>query len=144
MRYFVKRRMLDYVREVGLLSVGMLREWRYKCNFVSYPYIFEGVSYEMGDETVIKLWGEFKEIWCIDVCDYDESKYNEKVRCITEIYFDEDFLDYLRGSNHERFNEYSVIEQYEICEYYVYTLCESIISSESEFDEALRVIKGRA
>lgn len=137
MKYF---EMLDYLNEIELLSPGMLIEWRYKCNFANYPYIFEGFNYDVEDKTLLQLWEQFKEIWCIDVNNYDEKYYNEKVMFITDIYFDPDFLEYLRKSNRERFNEYSVIEQYEICESYVYALCENIISNECVFDEVLKQI----
>jgi hypothetical protein len=114
-------------KEMELLSEKMLREWRFKYNFV-YNHIYEGYNtkYEVySKKSKAQLWEEFKEIWEIDILDYNENKYNEMIKYISETECDDsnyykeypqNFFEFLENSNYDSFDSYSVLEQFEICE----------------------------
>lgn len=112
--------------EMELLSENMIREWRFKYNF-TYIHVYE--EYNSKYETYSKkskaqLWEEFKEIWEIEIDNYNEEKYNEMVKYIGEIECDDEnyfkdpqnFYEYCEDSNYHSFGSYSVLEQFEICE----------------------------
>jgi hypothetical protein len=117
-------------KEMELLSEKMLREWRHKYNF-TYPHVYESVNdygmiqrgYRLKNKA--QLWQEFKEIWEIDVSDYNEDKINEMSSYISDIicddseYSDEyprNFWEFCENSNYHSFSSYSIIQKFEICE----------------------------
>lgn len=102
----------------------------YKCITIVEKWYKEKdeVVYTNGTErkvTKSELWKEFKDIWEIDVLDYNENKYNEMILYINETtsdnkqYFKDyprDFFEYREDSNYHSYDSYSVIEQFEICQ----------------------------
>lgn len=112
-------------KEMELLSEKMLYEWRLKYNFESHIYEDYYTTYdEYSKKSKAQLWKEFKEIWEIDISDYNENKYNEMVKYISEIecdsenYFKEypqNFFEFCENANYHSFDSYSVLEQFEIC-----------------------------
>jgi hypothetical protein len=114
-------------KEMEHLSEKMNQEWRLKYNFV-YPHVYERDNnhyscYHLKSKA--QLWEEFKEIWEIEISDYNENKYNEMIEYISEIecdsenYFKEypqNFFDFRENANYHSFYSYSVLEQFEICE----------------------------
>ena len=111
--------------EMEHLSENMICEWRLKYNFV-YPHVYEkGVRRDYRMKSKFQLWEEFKEIWEIDILDYNETKYNEmnkyisEIECDSENYFKEypqNFFEFRENANYHSFDSYSVLEQFEICE----------------------------
>jgi hypothetical protein len=133
-------------KEMELLSENMLQEWRYKYNF-TYVHIYEGYNSnydEYSKKPKAQLWEEFKEIWEIDITDYNEDKYNEMIKYITEIeteadvnYFKEyprNFYEFREDSNYHSFDSYSVLEQFQICEDWENRREDADISDESDDD----------
>lgn len=118
-------------KEMELLSVNMLGEWRMKYNF-DYPHVYEKdnnhwscVERDYRLKSKVQLWNEFKEIWDIDIDDYNEDKYKEmneyvsEIECDSEDYFKDyptNFYEYREDANYHSFDSYSLIEQFEICE----------------------------
>jgi hypothetical protein len=114
-------------KEMELLSENMLSEWRLKYNF-TYTHVYEGYDskYEVySKKSKAELWEEFKEIWEIDIDDYNENKYNEMIKYISEVECDDsnyfkkypqNFFEYRENANYHSFDSYSVLEQFEICE----------------------------
>lgn len=118
-------------QEMELLSNKMLEEWRYKYRF-SYPHVYEiNAPYVNGyqrydfSKSKMKLWDEFKEIWEIDIENYNEDKYKKMLEYINSIECDSfcyrenyprNFFDFRENANYHSYDSYSVIEQYEICE----------------------------
>ena len=114
-------------KEMELLSENMISEWRLKYNFV-YPHVYEKDynHYSCVQRVKSQLWKEFKEIWEIDISDYNEIKYNEMIKYINEIecessenYFKEyprNFFEFRENANYHSFDSYSILEQFEICE----------------------------
>jgi hypothetical protein len=117
--------------EMELLSEKMIREWRLKYKF-KYPHVYEiddnhcsGVQREYELKSKSQLWIEFKEIWEIDILDYNEEKYNEMAKYINEIEGDledyrkrypRNFYDFRENANYHSFDSYSILEKFEICE----------------------------
>ena len=79
----------------------------------------------------MQLWNEFKEIWDIDTDDYNEDKYKEMNKYVSEIKCEdsEKFFRYRENANYHSFDSYSLLEQFEICEHY-----EQYEPSESEYE----------
>jgi hypothetical protein len=118
-------------KEMELLSENMLEEWRLKYNFV-YPHVYQRdmINYNCLQrdyrlKSKAQLWEEFKEIWEIDILDYNEIKYNEmkeyigEISCDDENYFKDyprNFYEHCENANYHSFDGYSAIEQFEICE----------------------------
>jgi hypothetical protein len=118
-------------KEMELLSENMLREWRIKYSF-DYPYVYEKddnhyscVQRDYRLKSKVQLWDEFKEIWEIDIDNYNEDKYNEmseyvnEIECDSENYFKDyprNFFEFRENANYHSFDSYSIIEQFEICE----------------------------
>lgn len=118
-------------KEMELLSENMIREWRLKYNF-TYPHVYERddnhyscVQRDYRLKSKVQLWEEFKEIWEIDISDYNEDKYDEMVKYISEINCDDsnyfkdyprNFYEFRENANYHSFNSYSVLEKFEICE----------------------------
>lgn len=113
--------------EMGLLSENMIREWRLKYEFV-YTHVYEMYNCKYDDivkKSKTQLWKEFKETWDIDIDSYDEDKYNNmasyvnKIECDTEDYFQRyprNFFEFRENGNYHSFGNYSIIEQFDICE----------------------------
>lgn len=110
-------------KEMELLSENMKQEWILKYNFV-YPHVYEKYQRNYRIKSKAQLWKEFKEIWEIDISDYNEMKYNEMIKYISEIecddnnYFKEypqNFFEFRENANNHSFDSYSVLEQFEIC-----------------------------
>jgi hypothetical protein len=105
----------------------MLHEWRLKYNF-DYPHVYEayGCEYEIySKKSKAILWEEFKDIWEIDVSDYDEKKYQDMAKYINEItcdnsdYFKEyprNFFEFRENANYHSFDSYSIIGRFDIAE----------------------------
>lgn len=113
-------------KEMELLSENMLDEWSMKYNF-DYPHVYEKdnnhwscVQREYRLKSKVQLWNEFKEIWDIDIDDYNEDKYKEMNKYISEIECEdsEKFFRYRENANYHSFDSYSLLEQFEICEQY--------------------------
>ena len=120
-------------KEMEFLSENMIREWRLKYNFV-YAHVYEKdtnhyscVQRDYHLKSKAQLWEEFKEIWEIDILDYNEDKYDEmrkyisEIQCDSENYFKEyprNFFEFRENANYHSFDSYSIIEQFEICEYW--------------------------
>jgi hypothetical protein len=124
-------------KEMELLSENMLDEWRMKYNF-DYPHVYERddnhwscVQRDYHLKLKAQLWDEFKEIWEIDTSDYNEDKYKEMSKYVSEIQCEDSdkFFSYCEDANYHSFDSYSLLEQFEICEQY-----EQYNPSESEYD----------
>lgn len=104
-------------KEMELLSDGMIQEWRLKYSFL-YPHVYERYDCDYHLKSKAQLWEEFKEIWEIDVSDYNEDKYKEMTKYIREIECDypSNFYEYRKNANYHSFDSYSILEQFEICE----------------------------
>ena len=101
-------------QEMELLGENMLSEWRFKY-YQYYPHVYEkNVSCYL-KKSKAQLWNEFKEIWEIDILNYNENKYTEMDEYISEIIDNEKFYEYCEDSNYHSFDSYSIIEQFEIC-----------------------------
>lgn len=136
-------------KEMELLSKNMMYEWKLKYNF-EFPHVYEKdnnhftcVQRNYHLKSKAQLWKEFKEIWNIDISDYNEEKYNEmtnyinEIECNLEDYFKDyprNFLDFLEDSNYHSFDSYSILEQFEICRYWE-RQCEDRDIEESSSDE---------
>jgi hypothetical protein len=100
------------------MSNNMHCEWTMKYNF-DYPHVYENdVHYELKSKA--QLWEEFKEIWEIDINDYNEYKYFRMNEYVNDIQCEDgdDFFLYCEDSNYHSFDSYSLLEQFEICEHY--------------------------
>lgn len=103
------------------MSKSMYDEWHMKSNF-DFPHIYEKeqqTDYYLKSKS--QLWKEFKEIWEIDIEDYNEKKYKEMSDYINEIKSndnDQQFYHYRENANYHSFSSYSIFEQFEICQYY--------------------------
>jgi hypothetical protein len=113
-------------KEMELLSENMLDEWSMKYNF-DYPHVYERdnnhwscVQRDYRLKSKVQLWNEFKEIWDIDIDDYNEDKYKEMNKYVSEIECEdsEKFFRYREDANYHSFDSYSLLEQFEICEHY--------------------------
>ena len=114
-------------KEMESLSENMISEWRLKYNFV-YPHVYEkDDNHYSRVKSKVELWKEFKEIWEIDISDYNEMKYNEMIKYINEIECESSYENYLKeypqnffefreNANYHSFDSYSILEQFEICE----------------------------
>lgn len=118
-------------KEMEFLSEEMRHEWALKYNFV-YPHVYQKdmnhyscVQRDYRLKSKAQLWEEFKEIWKIDILDYNENMYSEMSKYISEIgcdsknYFKEypqNFFEFRENGNYHSFDSYSIIEQFEICE----------------------------
>lgn len=132
-------------KEMQLLSENMLHEWRLKYNF-EYPHIYEsyGCKYEIySKKTKATLWEEFKDIWEIDVSSYDEKKYVDmaayinKIICDDSNYFKEyprNFFEYREDSNYHSFDNYSILEKFDIARYWENRILDAENYSDSERD----------
>ncbi|KAJ3253633.1 hypothetical protein HK103_000421 [Boothiomyces macroporosus] len=93
--------------EMSYLSEDLLWEWRYMYGY-RYPYIY---GHEEKPKTV--LWKEFKQIWNIDISDYNE----EQIRIMkSEMSLGEHFEGWepFKKANCPTFDALSILEQYEI------------------------------
>lgn len=134
--------------EMKLLSKDLLQEWRYKYMFV-YPGVYEKAIY--GDEywkkhdiyskkSKMELWNEFKEIWDIDINDYDEHLLNEIKAFVNQVdeyentcqEYPRNFWEYRENGNYHSFYSYSFLEKEEICKMWLEYEERCIISDEDE------------
>ena len=111
-------------KEMELLSDNMRHEWRLKYRF-RYPHVYE--EFQRGYELKSKaqLWKEFKEIWEIDVANYNEDKMTRMLDFISRIEWDSredyrdnyprNFFEYREDSNYHSYDSFSTLQQYEIC-----------------------------
>jgi len=102
-------------KEMELLSENMLCEW---VSCVQRDYHLK---------SKVQLWDEFKEIWEIDIDNYNEDKYKEmsdyvnEIECDSENYFKDyprNFFEFRENANYHSFDSYSLLEKFEICEYW--------------------------
>lgn len=103
--------------EMELLSKNMLHEWYFKYEF-HYPHVYEErqswANYHLKSKA--QLWDEFKEIWEIDLDNYNEFKYEEMMEFVNKIKGSRKFFSYCENANYHSFDSYSLFEKFEICE----------------------------
>ena len=104
------------------MSNRMYNEWHMKSNF-DFPHIYEEEEQETDYylKSKVELWKEFKEVWEIDIENYNEDKYKEMADFINEIKsndHDQQFYYYRENANYHSFDSYSIFEQFDICQYY--------------------------
>lgn len=107
-------------KEMEHLSEGMLYEWRLKYTY-QYPLTYEHEDYTAGtiDYTKSKsqLWHEFKQLWKLDMDNYNEDKYIA-MKCVVERGLQKAdwraFQTFKTCANYHSFDEYSMLDQYKI------------------------------
>jgi hypothetical protein len=107
-------------KEMELLSENMLHEWRMKYSF-DYPRVYENDvqrNYDYTLKSKTQLWDEFKEIWEIDISNYNEDKYEKMIVYVSEFQGEDGFYRFRENANYHSFDSYSLLEQFEFCEYY--------------------------
>ena len=111
-------------KEMELLSENMLQEWRFKYQF-RYPHVYEEDQRGYRLKSKAQLWEEFKDIWRIDVANYNEDRmkrmlaYISRIQCDSDDYRDSyprNFFDYRENANYHSYDSYSILEKYEICQ----------------------------
>lgn len=98
--------------EMTKLSDGLLREWRHKYNY-DFPHVYEGYGdVDYYNKTKVQMWEEFKDIWEIDVQNYDEELYEEMRDGIEdEIHDHEAYFNFRENANYHSYYSYSVREK---------------------------------
>jgi hypothetical protein len=102
-------KMLDEMISIAM-SKDLDHEWRLMHNN-KRPNGYHNVL----GKSKFELWESFKEMWKLNIFNYNEDVFKNKQKVINDCLINDTFQEYLTDSNYHSFDTYSVLEQYSVC-----------------------------